>query len=128
MKRTLLFAPLAVASLIAGCGGQPTELRPPERAVSVEELYRTFSTNEIAAKRDFAKSPFRLTGNVAHISDEGRVLFRVGGGLNVGLDLPSASKSKLAEVSEGDALTVDCEGAKYALGMVAPQDCRFTDN
>lgn len=107
---------------LAGCSGAPT-LREPERTVTAEQVYESFTTNEVRAARDFGRTPVRVTGLVALVSDNS-VMMDTKSGPTLGLRMIEGQEKTLVDLDVGEKFTADCEGAKMVQHVVAMSSCR----
>ncbi len=100
------------------------------REVTPAELVSAYEQNEAAAQQQYGGRPLRITGTVTDISLdisddpiiglEGRNEYQ-----GVRLDLADDSKSRAAELSQGQVITVTCENITEIVGTPYLRECRF---
>ncbi len=100
------------------------------REVSAGEIVRAFEANEIAAEREFADAPLRVTGIVLDISagigerstvrigEPGNLSFQ---GIQAGFDSDQADWA--AELTKGVEIVLLCDGAGEILAQPILNDC-----
>lgn len=124
MKHLILFALIALTA----CTGETTEtpaLHAPAKAVSADGLYDAYTGNELAAERDFGKTPIRVTGEVETVSENVVMLTtdKDKGGM-IALKMLPGYADVLIELKPGRQFSADCERTLYLLTVITPQECR----
>lgn len=120
---------IAVACLtLVACGtadsDAPKAFKVPDKAVTADDLISGYSSNQMAAKRDYENVALQVSGDVALVGEDGMVMLQTSLGPRVVLSVLPGSEKTLIELKAGQLFQANCQSTVFYEGSVYLHDCR----